>query len=366
MPIPLGFVDNFWRTLSVPWPVVRNTQERDEPEYPEEPQGPEEPEYFSCQDDVQKFQSVFTKASSFVKKNMLNRLRGIYAPESVSTQQPAVKDDNRGRPSAKDNKSKAKKNIPDLNEEPPTGHRRSYTKPKKIPYLNEEAARHSSYVGEPSNVPDLNVPDVNSEGDLRHHLYVPDVNSEDFMAQIPPLFRRWILGIFNVAGDGNCGYRALAVGLGHQEQMWPMIRAIAREEIDTHEEVYRQMWDDNFTNIRNSMNWFEGPAPQRYWMTMPETGVAIATALNRPIVCIANRQSIMCLPLRDGPNTAQILSPVVILRVGEDQAAHFVLAFLDENSPLPYNHPQWRWFRNDVAGIWAHMFTQRQSMFRQT
>ena len=56
----------------------------------------------------------------------------------------------------------------------------------------------------------------------------------------------------------------------------------------------------------------------------------------------------------------------VILRVGEDQAAHYVHAVLDENSPLPLTHPQWRWFRNDLAAGWAHMFTERQTLFRRT
>ena len=153
-PIPLNAIDVYWRTLSIPWPVINRPQ----PEHGPSEDGPssEHEDDIAFEDNMGQFKNVFSKASSFVKKSMLTKVRGILQPEYVDIRQHAVQKSTRGRPSAKDKKSQAIK-VPDLNEVPdlndlndvPTmNHRRSTnSRSTKVPKRGKEPARHSSYTG---------------------------------------------------------------------------------------------------------------------------------------------------------------------------------------------------------------------------
>ena len=202
-PIPLETIPIYWRTLSVPWPVINRPPPPDDDD-DDDDGGNDDDDDDGFQNDIRDFSDMVNKASPFVRKNLITKLKEIIHPESVGTQEPAVKKNTRGRPSAKDQKGKASQvpdlnDFPDLNEVPTVDHRRSTaTRSTKVPNFNKEPARHSSFTG-PSDQPKI-----------RHRLYHGDTMSEFLMGQLPDLWHPYITSIYNVAGDGNCGFRCVA------------------------------------------------------------------------------------------------------------------------------------------------------------
>jgi hypothetical protein len=345
VPIPLERLNIFWRTLSVPWPVVSNlVLDDDDDDDDDVDDHDDDDDTREFENGVRQFQSVFGKETSFVKKNMLHKLKGIYQPESVDTRQPVVQENTRGRPSAKDKNSKATK-VPDLNEVPIVDHRISTnSRSTKVPNLRQEPPRHSSYTGD----------------SLRHKLYVGDTVSNGFIEAIPRIYRPYLISIHNVGGDGNCGFRCVAHIIFQNENRWAEARHMLLQELDYHRQTYINMWgQQDFGFLWHTIDWFNGGAPDGHWMVMPMTGLVIASMINRPIVFISERGWNTCFPLLSGPNNTQGIDPLVIARVGESSCAHYILPTLDPTFPLPRNHPQWRFFREPIADGWITLYQHR-------
>jgi hypothetical protein len=90
-PIPLDQIDIFWRTLSVPWPVINRPPPEDGSSCnPGDDDDDDDDDDTSFNDGVRQFKNIFSKSTSFVKKNMLTKLREIFQPESVDTREPAI------------------------------------------------------------------------------------------------------------------------------------------------------------------------------------------------------------------------------------------------------------------------------------
>nr|GEU95606.1 probable terpene synthase 6 [Tanacetum cinerariifolium] len=67
-----------------------------------------------------------------------------------------------------------------------------------------------------------------------HRLFM-DLNEEyvtnPLLDDIPDIFQRYIKDLNNVKGDGNYGFRSVAVGLGRDENLWPLIRQELLQEL---------------------------------------------------------------------------------------------------------------------------------------
>lgn len=57
---------------------------------------------------------------------------------------------------------------------------------------------------------------------------------------------------------------------------------------------------------------------------MPNTGLVIASLINRLVVFISQQQMYTCFPLFSGPDVLQGTGPLVIAREGDDACAHFI------------------------------------------
>ena len=84
-------------------------------------------------------------------------------------------------------------------------------------------------------------------------------------------------------------------------------------------------------------------------------GLVIASLINQPVVSISQRQSHTCFPLFFGLDLSQGTGPLVIAHVD----AHYIFLTLDRDSPLPYIHPQWRFYRVPVAAEWETLYQHR-------
>ncbi|GJU64933.1 probable terpene synthase 6 [Tanacetum coccineum] len=67
-----------------------------------------------------------------------------------------------------------------------------------------------------------------------HSLFV-DLNEDPvtnpLLDHILEIFHRYIRSLNNVKGDGNCGFRSVSVGLGLDENTWPLIRQELLQEL---------------------------------------------------------------------------------------------------------------------------------------
>lgn len=56
-------------------------------------------------------------------------------------------------------------------------------------------------------------------------------------------FEPYVSCFNDVLGDGNCRFRAIAIGLGFGEEAWPQVRANMLSELKNHHEVYTCLYD---------------------------------------------------------------------------------------------------------------------------
>ncbi|KAF9595265.1 hypothetical protein IFM89_038268 [Coptis chinensis] len=78
--------------------------------------------------------------------------------------------------------------------------------------------------------------------------HVAPINTkEKYLPLVHESFRQYVKDFENVSGDGNCGFRAVAVGMGFDKEMgWIQVRQDLVEEIDTwRHDLYDKMWHDD-------------------------------------------------------------------------------------------------------------------------
>ncbi|GJY70168.1 hypothetical protein Tco_0473150 [Tanacetum coccineum] len=107
----------------------------------------------------------------------------------------------------------------------------------------------------------------------------------------PRMFHAFIDRVQDVKADGNCGFRATAVGLGLHEDEWPTIRYRLLQELGMHSQQYVSMFGvDGYNHVRDRLNFFniDECAPMIKWMSMPEIGILIASHFNVILHTITN------------------------------------------------------------------------------
>ncbi|GJX96423.1 putative ribonuclease H-like domain-containing protein [Tanacetum coccineum] len=267
---------------------------------------------------------------------------------------PAVKKNTRGRPSLKNQKKHAPPKSKDM---------RTCSQSARFfgIDLNVEPERHSSYTNYQTNYDRDPIPDLNEEP-ARHSLFV-DLNEEptNFFDYIPKIFRPHIIDFYDVRGDGNCGFRSVALGLGLSEDQWPQVRLDLVRELMAHRERYRYVFGSlEFDNIYKTVKTVGA------WMIMPNTGLVIASAYNRVVILLANGGSVgasaICFPLWSSPPQSQPRENIVIAHVNGN---HYIRVTLREGCPLPLTHPLWVSYRSDVASRWEYPYLSRQDEFRE-
>ena len=124
--------------------------------------------------------------------------------------------------------------------------------------------------------------------------------------------------------------------------------------------MFTWVWGEvGFNQLRRIIDWFgHGNAPTDRYMEMPNTWLVIAELIRRPVAFISWRGWNMCFPLLSGPDFSQRTDPLVIARVG-DEVGHYIVLTLDEHSPLPHLHPQWRMNRSEAASQWESLYMHR-------
>ncbi|GER40521.1 major facilitator superfamily protein [Striga asiatica] len=330
--IPLQEIDVFWRTLDIPDPTV------------------EEEDDVTCDAELERFKKGFADQPKSGKVSFLRKLRGIFEPSTYIVGEPSVHKNIRGRPSSKS--SKDKQVLPNESRR----HSCSSYRPAVQSELNEPP-RHSEYVYRDlppkvdppqcsSYMPfsfDLNdLPPMSEQNFVYQdpapstqygydHYELPQQNeyyyqqpimeeptryTHPLIHEIPSFFQPYVIGIEDVEGDGNCGFRSVAV-VEHSFK---------------------------FQGI--------GFAPIEHWIKMPETGLVIANKYNCIFYFLTDAGSYTFFPLWTSPQAPELNQSIAIAFV---HGNHFVKVDLQNGHPMPKVSP----YKSVCMKEWRQMYKDR-------
>ncbi|KAL4569482.1 hypothetical protein LXL04_025120 [Taraxacum kok-saghyz] len=183
--------------------------------------------------------------------------------------------------------------------------------------------------------------------------------SESYINQFPYILHLYISNVHDVQADGNCGFRAIAACLGLHEDNWSRIRADLLEELDMHQTEYDDMFGSQLRfEIYNSLNFFRSDiqAPYRNWMTLPETGILVASRYNVILHSISNIYSTIYFPLWSTPPP---MHEQVAIAIGFVNNNHYVRVILREEYPMPPVYLQWNRYKRPQAAAWITPYIDR-------
>ncbi|KAJ9540010.1 hypothetical protein OSB04_026516, partial [Centaurea solstitialis] len=256
----------------------------------------------------------------------------------------------RGRPKKKNVRHKTqvphRRSCSDLHQEPPI-----------FMNLNEEPSRHSSFM-------EFDVLANNEQA--RHSSYfVQKEYVHPYIDQFPSIFHPYIMQVEDVKGDGNCGFRAIAVWLGRHEDEWPSVRHDLMEELIMYKTEYLEVYGiETWHQVYNSLNFFELDtfAPNEHWMDVFETGLLIASRYNVILHSLTTTGSLTFFPLRSSPPPWY---EHVAFTIGYVNGNHFVKISLVEGHPMPRIVPNWFRFKYECATAWATPYMTRINKYEQ-
>nr|GEY13697.1 hypothetical protein [Tanacetum cinerariifolium] len=120
---------------------------------------------------------------------------------------------------------------------------------------------------------------------------LPKQARHEYINQFPRMFHVFIYRVQDVKADGNCEFRAIAVGIRLHEDEWLTIRYRLLQELNVHHQQHVSMFGaDVYNNVRDRLNFFniDECAPMINWMSMPEIGILIASHFNVILHTITN------------------------------------------------------------------------------
>lgn len=166
----------------------------------------------------------------------------------------------------------------------------------------------------------------------------------------------------NVRADGNCGFRAYAIGLGKDEEEWPSIRRCCLNELQSRRDHYCKFFglDKDYDQLMASLNWFNGSCviDTTKWMMMPLTGYVLANAFERPLYYFSPHECFTFLPDASPLNRN---SAVAIALLGS--RSHFVSVTLKSGSPVPVIAPGWKRHTSSSSVVWQHPISHKIIMY---
>ena len=170
----------------------------------------------------------------------------------------------------------------------------------------------------------------------------------------PPSLVPLISTVTNVLGDGNCGFRSAAVGLGRDSNAWPDIRLEMIQEIESEnsmcrkEDFIKHVWHFSYEQLMESLGHLSGPAQTKYWMHFPTHGYILADTYQRPVLLFSKSGNCTYLPLSYPPTDNPPLCFIMI-----QELCHLIsFKFKDHLWAAPTVDPSWKWYANKEALSW--------------
>ncbi|KAK9133316.1 hypothetical protein Scep_012844 [Stephania cephalantha] len=261
---------------------------------------------------------------------IVQQLREISYPSSVSLIVPRVKVKTRGKPSQLGKERKRKVSKVELDVE------NGDTSTKRNP-SHFEHVLHPEMI--PKKITHLVPHMVHRTRTLMHA-----VCRDRYSGAAPEEWLDHIEKVDDVKGDGNCGYRVIAAGLGHHEDdAWKRIQNYLYWELQGHQNIWRPiLGGDHFETILLSVQHYHdsNDAPLDKWMCMPDLGLVIATCYNVILVSLSPLGSMTFFPLRGAPLVS--LSDRVVIGMTHVNNNHFMQVLFKADAHFPQLYPGWR------------------------
>ncbi|KAK8941218.1 hypothetical protein KSP39_PZI010415 [Platanthera zijinensis] len=178
--------------------------------------------------------------------------------------------------------------------------------------------------------------------------------------QFPIFLAEHIKEVFNVIGDGHCGFRVVARALEMGEN-WAQVRLDLINELKVKVSMYVEIYgEERLQELMSSLQCTEIPAPPNKWMSMPDMGLVIASCYNIAFIQLSKFQSLTFLPLNSPPPPTQRL-----VAMGYIDGNHFVHLVMHEGCPLPRIISSWKRFRDPIASTWEDTYMARVQISNQ-
>ena len=165
--------------------------------------------------------------------------------------------------------------------------------------------------------------------------------------------------IQDVAGDGNCGFRAIALALGRDTEEWCAIRQELYSEILSNGAFYESLAEQGammgtVNEVLDRVLCKKSPAPHKNWLALPTCGDCIANCYERPVFFYsATGWSYTFFPSLNAPNYKS--PPICLAYI--DYPSHFVCLKMKEGIfPVPNPAPWWARNRDSCARGWKPFF----------
>ncbi|XP_045796146.1 uncharacterized protein LOC123890552 [Trifolium pratense] len=187
---------------------------------------------------------------------------------------------------------------------------------------------------------------------------------------MPSFMQRYIEAITNVKGDGNCGYRVIALDSRNNEHDFQLIKDDMLNELMLHEDDYLNIYGDEkrLTYITQALlpskrkTRHGGVALIEKWFTFPDMGHTAASILNRVVVNLTKHgDCVTFFPLR-GSTPEDPSSHIVCLG---SIPGHYFYVKLKDGCPIPLMCPQWRKHCSPEAAAWESYILDRQTKFHE-
>ena len=288
-PIPFNAVADFWKKLDFDPVAPRNV----------------EPDYGSQMDKMK--QDLLEIPDPNQQKTLFSRITAAW-PGNSKNKAPEKRKDPRGRPRM-DSGRHSSFNPQESQDDPSDQPRHSSYGPRPSVTLSQ-SQRPPGITGRHLGFPLLD-----------HPMWVPLINR--FKNVLPDWTHRYISCIYDVDPDGNCGFRAIAVGIGKHQNEWPDIRNDMLQEMDTHEAWWRRRFDLDhdvpYTAVRNKLAWSDKIrfAPRGVWFSLPGHGYVVAQTYKCILIHINENRTHSFFPVREGPDPNN--EPTLIAVVNIDQ-----------------------------------------------
>ncbi|KAD5961447.1 hypothetical protein E3N88_12920 [Mikania micrantha] len=166
-----------------------------------------------------------------------------------------------------------------------------------------------------------------------------------------------------IIGDGNCGFRSIAICLGLSEDQWPQIRHELLEELLQNQDQYKKVFHGDFNLIQQSLD-FEGTcfAPQKNWLIMPDSGVLIANRYRVIVHFLSKLESNTCFPLWEDHEEFQEHRAITIAHV---HGCHYIKVQLEGEYPMPTLMALLKHHKHSFAAECESFYKERIKMYTQ-
>lgn len=301
----------------------------------------------------------YLKLNQYIINNQYTK----FVPGTTDIREPRVQKNTRGRPSLK--KTQQKRRADPVRQE---SCRFSCSTVPNFVGLDsiKEPARHSSYEFDLNKEPMIDLNEVSDDYESSQVIdlnKMPTMKGSSILDDIPNIFHPYITNIHNVEGDGNCGYRALAVCLGLDEHdYFEYIRQQMGEELRNRYDLYEEMFRNDIHSLTRTLCFVGRPCPPEYWMKMPAAGVLIANKFGVIVHYLNMLGSSTIFPFWRGPEEIQPHRAITIALVNNH--SHYVMVQLEGDYPMPGIIPYWHPCRiSQSATRWEPMYRSRLDLF---